>query len=1067
MANIMVSSGLEGVLTEGKLMKIARTLLICAFILSIVAAACALNPDRDIHQLAHRSWGEKEGYPGRAQALAQTADGFLWIGTDIGLFRFDGIHFERFVSGSEEKLSEGVVAALLALRDGSLWIAYRYEHKISVLRNGKVKSYNIAEGVTSNPTAIVQDQDGILWANTPNGLIRFNGKRWERVGRDWNVPKDAPHATSLALFVDSRGTLWAGVNQTVLYLKRGSKRFEPTGAIIGLSASISEAPDGTLWLADNLGYILAVSASVSAKSAAIAKCQEETSETTSPKCVTVLPQMVKISNPRRLLFDRNGSLWVTTDSSGLGRVPYPEPLSFGIRDRPILKTKGALQKFTSKDGLSADNCTSILEDREGNIWVATRDGLDQFRETALVPVVLPASIVQAAIAPADGGDIWVAGSSGYVARTHGSSRDVLLFPGDAYKLYRDRAGVIWLMGNSLGRWKDGEFRKVADSPYSFAGSIGNWQIAGDRSGTLWAFFSGHGFFSLDHGRWKAWATPPEVAKRNVSDMFSDSTGRIWVSAFDGGITSMDHGNVVDYPAASDSPLFSVRAFAEHSPQQIWAGGSDGLVLIEGGRLRSVKPLGIDSFNDVYGIVDTGSDGLWLSAAGSVLHISKGEIDRALQDPTYRFHWERFDSFDGLPGQTESIFRYPKAIQGTDGRIWFTALRGVAWVDPKKKVERNALPPPVSITFVSADGSGYMRFADLRLPAHTTNVQIDYSALSLSVPERVRFRYKLEGIDRGWQDVGTRRRAYYNNLGPGSYHFRVIACNNDGVWNEVGSSLDFSIRPAWYQTDWFRTLCGLSFLLLIWAIYQLRLRQLQHQFTIGLEARVNERTRVARDLHDTMLQSFQGAVFQFQAARKLLLRNADNAMQVIDEAIQAAEEGITEGRAAIHDLRPEPAAQRDLPELINAVGRELATAHEPTGNVPSFGVVVEGKQQSLSPMIQDEIYRISREVIRNAFAHAAASRIETEIRYDTDQLRLRVRDDGKGIDSKLLEAGGRAGHFGIPGMRERAQRIGAQLKFWTEVGAGTEVELTVPAAMAYQKRPIARRFRLFRGTGHSD
>ena len=227
------------------------------------------------------------------------------------------------------------------------------------------------------------------------------------------------------------------------------------------------------------------------------------------------------------------------------------------------------------------------------------------------------------------------------------------------------------------------------------------------------------------------------------------------------------------PSSPDSPLRYVTAFAEHAPQEIWAGGAGGLVLIDKGHFRVIRPAALDSLEDVTGIVDAGSDGLWLNTAGGVIHVSSDEADRALQDPSYRFQWERFDSFDGLPGQTQAIDPFPKAIQGTDGRIWFTATRGVAWVDPKN-IPRNAVPPPVSITSVSADGSHYLRLAGLQFPARTANIQIDYSALSLSVPERVRFRYKLDGIDKGWQDVDTSRQAYYSNLGPGRYHFRVIA-----------------------------------------------------------------------------------------------------------------------------------------------------------------------------------------------------------------------------------------------------------------------------------------------------
>jgi signal transduction histidine kinase len=296
---------------------------------------------------------------------------------------------------------------------------------------------------------------------------------------------------------------------------------------------------------------------------------------------------------------------------------------------------------------------------------------------------------------------------------------------------------------------------------------------------------------------------------------------------------------------------------------------------------------------------------------------------------------------------------------------------------------------------------------------------------------------------------------------------VQGATNSSQWKEPGAELEIVILPPWWNTWWFRTAYVLAALLVIWSAYRYRMRQIAEQFTIRTDAQVNERMRIARDLHDTLLQSLQGAVYQFQAARRLLLRNTDNAMQVVDDAIHAAEEGITEGRAAIHGLRPEVAGQRDLPELLNAAGQESAGAQKSDGHVPGFSLVVEGKQQILPPMLQDEVYRISREVIRNAFTHAAASHIEVEIRYDQGQLRVRIRDDGKGVDPQILQDGGLPGHFGIPGMRERAHRIGAQLAFWSEVGAGTEVQLTVPGAIAYKKHRDGHRFQLFRRAGSDE
>ena len=365
-------------------------------------------------------------------------------------------------------------------------------------------------------------------------------------------------------------------------------------------------------------------------------------------------------------------------------------------------------------------------------------------------------------------------------------------------------------------------------------------------------------------------------------------------------------------------------------------------------------------------------------------------------------------------------------------------------DPSHKFEFHVIDE------VTIDGISQSEHKRIRIPPGAHSIAIRYAPLTLSSSDTIQFRYRLEGIDDNWVDADTRRIALYNNLKPGTYTFRLEASAGEAQWLQ-SSSLLLDQLPFFYQTRWFLFLVSAAALSIIVLTYRLRLRLAVDRANAAFEQRIDERTRIARELHDTLLQSFQGAVFQFQAARRLLLRNADNAMQVIDEAIEAAEEGITEGRAAIHDLRPEPAAQRDLPELLKATDPELADTHKWNGNAPIFGVIVEGRQRDLPPMIKDEVYRISREVIRNAFAHAVASHIEVEIRYDQHQLRVRIRDDGKGIDHKILEAGGQPGHFGLPGMRERAQRIGAQLAFWSEAGAGTEVQLTVPATMAYEKR----------------
>jgi signal transduction histidine kinase/ligand-binding sensor domain-containing protein len=1039
-AFFQVSLKLLHTATNGKLAKIVGSLSICMFLLLSVTIVCAINPDRDIHQLAHRSWGERDGYPGQPMAMAQTTDGFLWLGTVDGLFRFDGIHFERYASRSGDKLPEaGAVTSLLAVPDGSLWIGYQGVG-IKVLRNGNVRSYGKADGVPLENCIcnIVRDHDGTIWASIVIGLIRFNGARWEQVGHEWSFPENVSHTTAFALFVDRQGTLWAGIDHTVLYLKQGAKRFERTGVVADSPASIAEAPDGKMWMADNETYVRAISMSVSAKASKTAQCETHSQVGLPPKCPRGDSSEIQIAAPFNLIFDRRGNLWVTTDTYGLVRVPYPELQT----NRPIPDSNSALQKFTSVDGLSADSTDSILEDREGNIWVATRDGLDQFRETALVPVELPKSIGRTGIAPADEGDVWVTGNASMIARIRGDSTKPQWITLDAFKAYRDPGGATWLMGDKLRQWKNGNFQVVAQSPDGLDGTAGDWLVAADRAGTLWAFADGIGFLSLDHHRWKRWPTPPQVAKLSTTEMFCDSSGRVWVSTTKGDVIAMYKGNVVDYPAGPDGPLYTYSDFAEHASQQIWAtGGANGLLLIEESRFHFIKPIGVDFSKDILGVVDAGSEGLWLSTKQGVVHVARDEIERALKDSSYRFHWEQFDSTDGLPGKIQNDNPYPKTIQGTDGRIWFVATRGVAWIDPKN-ISKNAMPPPVSITSISADGSSHVQLTELRLPARTKNVQIDYTALSLSIPERVQFRYKLDGIDREWQDPGPKREAYYSRLPPGQYTFHVIASNNDGIWNATGAMVAFTIPPAWFQTTWFYTLCAAASLLLLWSLYQIRVRYIARAISARFDERLAERTLIARDLHDTLLQTIQGSKLVADSALK---RSADPSK--IREALEQLSiwlaRATTEGRIALNSLRTSTTETNDLAEAFRRATEECRTE-----NSMETSFSVAGDARIMHPIVRDEVYRVGYEAIRNACVHSQASKLRVTLTY-ADELRVDVSDNGVGIDPLVADRG-KEGHFGLQGMRERAARIAGKLTVISSPGSGTQVKLVVPGKIIYRK-----------------
>jgi signal transduction histidine kinase len=347
---------------------------------------------------------------------------------------------------------------------------------------------------------------------------------------------------------------------------------------------------------------------------------------------------------------------------------------------------------------------------------------------------------------------------------------------------------------------------------------------------------------------------------------------------------------------------------------------------------------------------------------------------------------------------------------------------------------------------------------------TRDLEFHYAALSLVSPEKSRYRYRLSGIDENWQEAGSRREAYYMGLPPGHYRFQVIASNNDGVWNQEGATLDFSIAPAYYQTNWFRALCAVLLLVLLWAGYQLRIRRLRQQFEMTLDARVAERTRIARDLHDTLLQSFHGLLLRFQTALSLLPNRPADAKKILASAIDQAADAITEGRDAVQGLRASATETNDLADAFRAIGEEFGNVN---GSDASLRVDVQGAPRDLHPIVRDEVFRIGSEALRNAFHHAAARQIEVELRYDERQVRLRVRDDGKGIDPDVLRREGREGHFGLHGMRERAKLAGGKLTIWSGPDAGTEIELSIPAAHAYSEASSPRSWMAEKLMGQGD
>jgi len=530
-------------------------------------------------------------------------------------------------------------------------------------------------------------------------------------------------------------------------------------------------------------------------------------------------------------------------------------------------------------------------------------------------------------------------------------------------------------------------------------------------------------------------SPPKIPIPRI--VTADPAGGVWL----GFVGSFGHLRDGKLDVIGKSTALDLTAEADGS---VWASTRAGLVRWKDGRIETLTSRNGLKCDTIYSAIRDDRRTLWLYTRCGLIGIADSELERWWREPSSVIQSRVLDALDGARPSSNTF--QPAAAKSPDGRLWFANDAVVQMFDPNQP-SQNRLAPPVYVERVLADRKEYAVDGSVRLPPHPRDIEVSYTALSYSIPQRVRFRYKLEPRDRDWQDAQTRRQAFYNDLGPGQYRFHVTASNSDGVWNETGSKLEFSIDPAYYQTAWFYGSCVAAFLAIVWGLYRLRVYQIRREFNAQLDGRVDERLRVARELHDTLLQSFQASLIRMQAARNLFARRSEKAVESLDDAITMAAGAVAEGRDAIQNLRVLPASGGDLAQLLTAAGQELAHSEEVQGNPPIFSLMVEGERRDLEPLLQDEVYRIARELVRNAVRHAQAGRIEAEIRYESRQLRVHVRDDGKGIDPEVLK-GGRAGHFGLPGMRERADRLGGKLEFWSEAGAGTEAVLTVPAAAAY-------------------
>jgi ligand-binding sensor domain-containing protein/signal transduction histidine kinase len=1002
--------------------------LACAFVLLAgCPSAFALNPELDVSQYAHMSWRIRDGFPrGEISSIAQTPDGYLWLGTEFGLFRFDGVKHVQWRPPTNQELPSNWIFSLLVTRDGTLWIGTA--KGLASWKDGKLTQY--AELAGRYIFTLLEDREGSVWASggaVPAGrLCAIRNSTVQCFGDDGSFGRAV-----FNLYEDSKGNLWAGVKDGLWRWKPGPPKFFPLPDQPDGIQSFGEDNDGTLLVGWNSG----IHRFIDGKTAVY------------PLAISTRPFVAK-----RMIRDRDGALWIAT-AGGILHVH-----------------NGRTDVFTASEGLSGERVNTLFEDREGNIWVGTVNGLDRLRDftvaTLSVNQGLSSPRIRSVVADRNGG-VWLTTPNNLNRWNNGQvtilnvkpKREGAFTPNS---LFQDHTGRIWVSTPFEFGYLDND-RFVSISNVSGVVTA----IAEDTAGNLWVANEHAGLFQVLRESVVQQIPWSRLGHDDhVSAMAADPNGGLWLGFFLGGVAYYRDGQIqASYSTTDGLTAGRVGDIQLEQDGALWIATEGGLSRLKNGHIATLTSENGLPCDGVHWLREDDARSFWLYTACGLVRLARSELDAWTTAVDHDINAKRkilttlFDSSDGVTSMATGNHFSPQVTKSTDGKLWFSTGDGVSIVDPHH-LPFNNLQPAVQIEQFIADRKTYDATADesgsLRLPPLIRDLQIDYTALSLVAPEKILFRYKLEGRDNDWQDAGNRRQVFYNDLGPGNYRFRVMASNNSGVWNEAGAYIDFAIAPAYYQTAWFRISVVILLLLVLGALYQLRLRQVARVVHARMEERLEERERIARDLHDTLLQSVQGLILKFHAVSKQIPADLP-AHDALEKTLDHADQVLAEGRDSIRNLRVNSASLSDLPAAFRSVAEETSQGREAI-----FKTVVEGRVRDLHPLVLEECYCIGREAIINALSHSEGPHVEAEITYDARQFRLRVRDDGRGIDPKILEAGGRAGHWGLQGMHERAQKIGGQLRFWSRAQTGTEVELTVPGATAYlgssqRSRLFSRRF----------
>lgn len=961
-------------------------------------SAAATPPPLRLSQFVHSRWLQSDGAPLAIYSMAQTPDGLLWLGTGEGLVRFDGASFDRVRTLGGQAIPEGPVNAVATDAKGALWIGFTGERGIGILDGHAYRSF-----VTFNKWQAIKRlypaRDGSVWISDDLGVwnISADGAQVTLMNSAFGLPNGG--LASLALGPNGELVVATTTNDRIYELVAGRGQINELPRLD--AAALTVGADGTIWGADVNGL-------------SVLRRRPDGSR-----------ERIRLSRESygESLVDREGRLWIQ-HRDGLRMAPQATALVDSGQDAAL-----AADHFGVGDGLSSPVIFSMLEDRDGNLWVGTAKGLDRFRRGVLTAIALPESQAGLGLAPDDHGGVWAAGWRGPLMSVTDSGLQRRV-DGVVGALSITRAqGELWVAGHRLWNSRDGvHFEAAALPPLLSTGALRD--VASDAAGELWVTSGGVGQIARrGNGQWTALQDQgsPLAAKR----LEPDGQGGMWMAIAD----RLVHQSGTDRRSWEGLPIGQVRGLHQ-APDALWVSGTDGVLRLSGDRLLKLSDDLEGNFGEVMDVRELPDGSLWGHGTTGVFHVSSEAMRQALaalsaRDQVLRVAVQRFGASDGWRGTPVALGAKPTMTQDTLGRLWFATDTGVSWLDPLGAVTttRHIVPYLRSIT---AAGTTAVVAERATIEPQADRVEIAYGAVDLNRQDRLRFRYRLLGVDLRWQLAGNRRFASYTHLPPGDYEFQLAVADADGPWSDP-VSIKLDVQAAWFQSWWFKAACLLATLALATSAYRLRVRLITRRVRQLMLERQQERERIGQDLHDTLLQTLYGAILRVDhVARKL--PEGHSVRDDIQAEVAQLEVAVDETRAVVSLVREEEAKSASLSEELERYGRSVSA---PRGM--RFTVHTEGSEPALSILAHEETRAIVREALLNASRHSGGDQLHLALRQGPGGLEIEVQDNGKGMPLSISRDG-RPGHWGLTGMRARALRIKASLRIQSEPGRGTTVLL---------------------------